>query len=159
MGLKKDRLVKETDISFYFNSVATRGGIASVQTGGSGLALDNQGTAASPKPLARYSANSSGAVPIGVLEQDTVSIDLTLYHTNFHKDQVAIPGKVTIGRKGWYLTNFYIGTPTVSDKAFLSSSGYVQTTGNGEANNPRVGKFWSSPDEDGYVKLEVNLPY
>lgn len=159
MGLKKDRLVTSTDISCYFNSVATRGGIASLQTGGSGIALDNQGTAASPKPLARYSANSSGAVPLGVLEQDTVSVDLTLYHANFHKDQVAIPGKVTIGRKGWYVTNMYIGTPAAGGYAYLSSSGYVQTTANGEANNPKIGRFWSSPDEDSYVKLEVNLPY
>ena len=36
MALKTDRSVLDIDISFFMNEAATRGGIASVSTGGSG---------------------------------------------------------------------------------------------------------------------------
>lgn len=161
MAIKRDLdVVEYAQPIWYMNEVATRGGIVSVSTAGSGAALDNQGTAASPKPLCTYKANSSGAVPIGLLLTDVVSLDTTKYHTNFHKNEIAKPGKVTIMKRGIVHTNFYTGSITSAGlDAYLSSSGYVQPTANGLANNPRIGKFWTTPSEDSYVKLEVNLPY
>lgn len=93
MALKSDRSVLDTDISFFMNEAATRGGVASVSTGGSGAAMD-QGEA-----LVTYAALPSGAVPVGLLLNDMVNIDLTRQHLNQHKDEVQKGGKVTLLRK------------------------------------------------------------
>lgn len=161
MALKQSRVVDKEENSYYFNSVASRGGVACVQTGGSGVALDNQGSPSSPKPLASYPATSSGAKPIGILTDDTVDIDTTKFHVNFQKREVDIPGKVNLLVKGTVTTNMiHAGvTPTDGDPAYLHSSGLLGTTQNGLSNNPRVGTFRSSKDADGYAKLEVNLPF
>ena len=161
MALKSDRYVLQTDISFFLNEVAERGVIVSLSTGGSGVALDNQGTTSSPFPLAVVSANPSGVKPIGFLMNDMVSIDTTRYHLNFHKDEVDMPGKVTILRKGWVLTDKVTGgLPAAFDKAYLGGSGLLQKTQGvgGEVQNPTVGQFLSTVDEDGYTKVEINLP-
>jgi len=164
MSLKQAREELQTDVSYYFNSVATRGGIATVSTGGSGVAIGDQGSPTSPLPLAAYAANPSGLSPIGVLLTDTVDIDTTRYHENFHKEEVDIPEKVTLLKKGWCVTDLvYPGeTPSDGDLAYVQDSGYVTPTVHsvgGTAATPRVGTFRSSKDENGYAKLEVNLPY
>lgn len=159
MALKNARYEFATDISFFMNEVATRGGIASVSTVGSGAALDQSNA------LVAYVAGSSGANPRGMLLNDMVNLDLTRQHLNQHRDEIQLGGKVTLGIKGWWITNMYVGTPAKNDYAVLTSSGYVQplTKANYDAGvwnkavNPLVGKFWSSPDEDGYVKLWVEL--
>ena len=60
MALKSDRNEVETDISFFMNEVATRGGIASISTVGSGAAMDQGGA------LVTYAALPSGKIPVGV---------------------------------------------------------------------------------------------
>ena len=82
MALKTDRSTLQTDISFFLNEAATRGGIACLSTGGSGAAMD-QGAA-----LDTYPANPSGKIPVGLLLNDMVNIDLTRQHLNQHKDEV-----------------------------------------------------------------------
>jgi hypothetical protein len=164
MALKRDLDVAPDGYAqpiWYMNEVAAVGGIVCISTGGSGAALDNQGTASSPIPLCTYKASSSGGIPLGLLMTEVVSLDTAKFHANFHKNQIAKPGKVTIVKRGIFHTNFYTGTtPTAGADAFLASSGYVQMqTTPGLANTPRIGKFWTTPSEDGYVKLEVNLPY
>lgn len=162
MALKRDRDILQSDISWFMNEVATRGGVAAVSLGGSGVALDNQGSPTSPRPLVTYSASPSGARPIGILLNDVVSVDTTRFHVNFHKDEVAKPGKVTLMKKGWVLTNNIVGNPTPGAEAFLIGSGNVTATFNtigGLAASPRIGIFASSKDENGYAKLEVNLPF
>jgi hypothetical protein len=161
MALKQSRVVIHEDNSYYFNSVASRGGVACSTTGGSGVALDNQGSPSSPKPLAAYPASSSGAKPVGILTDDTVSIDTTKYHVDFHKREVDIPGKVNIVSKGVFTTNMIHTGVTTADgeAAYLHSSGLLGNTHNGLANNPRIGTWRSSKDADGYAKIEVNLPF
>jgi hypothetical protein len=152
MALKGDRLVIQEDISFFCNSVSTRGGIASIVTAGSGAALDQANAAVA------YANNSSGSYPIGMLMNDFVNYDLTKQHINFHKDETQIGGKANLMRKGWAVTSNYSGSPTGGAKAYLGSSGVATPTQASALINPPVGQFLSSPDEDGYVKLEVNLP-
>lgn len=161
MALKQSRVIDKEENSYYFNSIASRGGVACVSTGGSGTVLDNQGSPSSPKPLAAYPATSSGAKPVGILMDDTVNVDTSLFHVNFHKREVDIPGKVNILVKGTITTNMiHAGhTPADGDAAYLHSSGLLGTTNNGLANNPRIGTWRSSKDADGYAKLEVNLPF
>jgi len=118
MALKSDRSVLDTDISFFMNEAATRGGVASVSTGGSGAAMD-QGEA-----LVTYAALPSGAVPVGLLLNDMVNIDLTRQHLNQHKDEVQKGGKVTLLRKGYVVTSNLEGTsPSAGDPAYVAHSG------------------------------------
>ena len=159
MALKTDRSTLDTDISNFMNEVATRGGVASQSTVGSGASMDN-GAA-----LVTYKAVPSGAVPVGLLINDMVNIDLTRQHLNQHKDEVQKGGKVTLLRKGYVVTNNIQGTlPSGGETAFLAHSGNVAiadvSSDDTDADGSKlvVGKFLSCADEDGYAKLYVDLP-
>ena len=86
MALKPDRIETQTDVSFFMNnatsSTIVRGGVASVSTGGPGVAMDDSGAVVS------YATATSGCKPVGVLLNDVVNIDLTRQHINWHKDEV-----------------------------------------------------------------------
>ena len=157
MALKTDRSTLQTDISFFMNEAATRGGIASLSTGGSGAAMD-QGAA-----LVTYAADASGKVPVGLLLNDMVNIDLTRQHLNQHKDEVQKGGKVTLLQKGFVVTNNLEGAnPSAGDPAFLGHSGNIAAsdiiTDDTQTAALSVGRFLSGVDEDGYAKLYVDLP-
>ena len=157
MALKSDRNELQTDISFFMNETATRGGVVSISTGGSGAAMD-QGAA-----LVTLTA-ASGKAPIGILLNDVVNLDLTRQHINQHKDEVQKGGKVTILRKGYVVTNsLSCATAAVAgDPAYSQLDGTIANSGcvsddTGRGSGP-IGSFLSSVDEDGYAKVEVNLP-
>ena len=160
MALKADRHELATDISFFMDETASRGGVATISTGGSGAALDQSGAKVS------YTADASGAIPAGLLLNDMVNLDLTRQHINWHKDETQKGGKVTLLTKGWVVTNMiYPGhTPAIGGLAYVSHSGYIAssnvTTDSEDANGSTriVGRFMSTKDEDGYCKVEVNLP-
>lgn len=159
MALKSDRSVLDTDISFFMNEAATRGGVASVSTGGSGAAMD-QGEA-----LVTYAALPSGAVPVGLLLNDMVSIDLTRQHLNQHKDEVQKGGKVTLLRKGYVVTSNLEGTsPSAGDPAYVAHSGNLaiedlaSDDGDADGSTRLVGRFLSGVDQDGYAKVYIDLP-
>lgn len=151
MGLKGDRHVVQDDISYFMNETATRGGIVSLSTGGSGVSLDQAVN------LVTYAANSSGKVPVGLLQCDVVNLDLTRQILNIHKDEVQIGGKVTVTKKGWHVTDFIVGSPTAGASGYLSSSGYIQTTQATSLVNPYVGRFMTSKDENNFAKFELNI--
>ena len=174
MALKADRHELETDISFFYNAgTATRGGVVCLAGGGmntvtggvsagSGVALDQA------EALVEYTTDiRSGfgaGVPVGILLNDVVNLDLTRQHINWHKDEVQKGGKVTVLRKGWVVTsNIDSVNPTVGAVAYASSG----TAGNltiedqvpsNERGRLAVGRFLSLLDEDGYAKVAVNLP-
>lgn len=157
MALKSDRNELQTDISFFMNEAATRGGVVSMSTGGSGAAMD-QGAA-----LVTYTA-ASGKAPLGILLNDMVNLDLTRQHINQHKDEIQKGGKVTILRKGYVVTNSLSCAtgPAAGEPAFITFSGNIANSGtisddSGTANTP-IGIFLSSKDEDDYAKIEVDLP-
>lgn len=159
MALKTDRSVLDTDISFFMNEAATRGGVASVSTGGSGAAMD-QGEA-----LVTYAADASGKVPVGLLLNDMVDIDLTRQHLNQHKDEIQKGGKVTLLRKGYVVTNSLTGTsPSAGDPAYLAANGNLAVTdlasddGDADGSTRLVGRFLSGVDQDGYAKVYIDLP-
>jgi hypothetical protein len=112
MALKADRHELQTDISFFMNEVATRGGVASLDAstlgnlngvGSSGAAMDQ--SQALVKYVATRSAASagSGIVPVGILLNDMVNLDLTRQHINWHKDEVQKGGKVTLLKRAGLL--------------------------------------------------------
>jgi|TARA_B100002019_G_scaffold284231_1_gene291628 hypothetical protein len=166
MALKADRYELQTDISFFMNAaVATRGGVVVHDSGsapytstGSGAAMD-QGVA-----LVKEKAVANTDVPVGILLNDVVNKDLTRTHLNQHKDEVQLGSKVTILRKGYVVTN-KIDSVTVApgDVAYASASAAGNITNVCAASvvasgNLPIGRFLSRIDEDGYAKVEVNLP-
>jgi len=159
MALKSDRSTLQTDISFFMNEAATRGGVvAHGSTAGSGASMDN-GSA-----VVTYSADPSGKVPVGLLINDMVSIDLTRQHLNQHKDEVQKGGKVTLLTKGWVVSSSLDGTPAAGGLAYLGHSGNIATAtyvagvdGGGSSANI-VGRFTSAVDQDGYAKVFIDLP-
>ncbi len=164
MALKADRHELETDISFFYNAgTATRGGIVVLDTVGSGAAMDH--AAAKVKYQTATYGNYADAVPVGLLLNDVVNLDLTRQHINWHKDEVQKGGKVTLLRKGWVVTNSVdSATGITAGQTAYASSG---TAGNLTAKAPSaddererlvVGRFLSKADEDGYVKVAINLP-
>ena len=159
MALKTDRSTLQTDISFFMNEAATRGGVVAVSTGGSGASMDN-GAA-----LVTYAAIPSGKVPVGLLMNDMVSIDLTRQHLNQHKDEVQKGGKVTLLQKWGVVTNSLEGTsPAAGNTAFLAHSGNLSASdlsndeGDVDGSTRVVGRFLSGVDEDGYAKVFIDLP-
>jgi len=160
MALKTDRSTLQTDISFFMNEVATRGGVVSHSgAGASGAAMDN-GAA-----LVTYGALPSGKVPVGLLLNDMVNIDLTRQHLNQHKDEVQKGGKVTLLQKGSVVTNSLEGTsPSAGDAAYLAHSGNLATSDlsnddtDADGSTRVVGRFLSGVDEDGYAKVYIDLP-
>ncbi len=154
MALLAHRKSLDSRIDFFMNETAERGGIVSFSTAGSGEANDQS------QQLATYAANPSGAIPIGILMNDMVNLDLTRQHINWNKDEVQKGSKVTIWEKGEVLTNMIQPgvTITAGQEAFLHASGYVSNTNFLDQSNNRVGRFMSTKDENGFAKLEVNLP-
>ena len=160
MALKSDRNELQTDISFFMNEAATRGLVVSMSTGGSGSALD-QGTALVTATVA------SGKPPMGILLNDMVDIDLTRQHLNQHKDEIQKGGKVTILRKGWVVTNSLTCTtdPVAGQAAFITTGGFISHSGTQNAvadqsgtTTSVIGVFLSAKDQDGYAKVEIDLP-
>ena len=158
MALKSDRHELQTDISFFMDEAATRGGgVVLGSTTGSGAAMD-QG-----KAVVTYAATPSGKVPVGLLLNDMVDIDLTRQHVNWHKDEIARGGKVTLLTQGWVVTNSIEGTaPTAGAGAYLAHSGNLASSSIaddvGHGGHQMIGRFLSGADEDGYYKVSVNLP-
>ena len=158
MALKSDRSTLQTDISFFMNEAATRGGVAALSAGGSGASMDN-GAA-----LVTYDATPSGAVAQGLLLNDMVDIDLTRQHLNQHKDEVQKGGKVTLLTKGWVVTNSLDGTPAAGGLAYLGQSGNIATAAfagglhGGTEDSNIVGRFTSAVDQNGYAKVFIDRP-
>lgn len=156
MALKGNRVESITNISFFMNETASRGGIACISTAGSGAALDQSSA------LATYAAAPTSGAPkaIGMLMGDMVDIDQTRQHINWHKDEVQKGGKVRLMTEGWAVTNMiYPGTtPTAGQIAYVAHSGYISNASIIPAGKLEVGYFESTKDEDGYAKVYVKLP-
>lgn len=159
MALKTDRSTLQTDISFFMDEAATRGGIACLSTGGSGAAMD-QGEA-----LVTYAALPSGKVPVGLLINDMVDVDLLRQHVNQHKDEIQKGNKVTLLQKGYVVTNNLEGaSPSAGDPAYVAHSGNISATdlsnddSDDDGSTRLVGRFLSGVDQDGYAKVFIDLP-
>jgi hypothetical protein len=159
MALRPDRRTIDTDIRFFMNEVAERGGIVCYGATGvnpSGAATDQA------ENLVTYAAAPSGKKPAGLLMNDMVNLDLTRQHKNFHKDEIQQGGKVTVNTKCTVTTDMiYPGqTPLPGEKAYVGHSGFfsrvkVQADDTGDH---VVGRFETRKDEDGFATVSVNLP-
>lgn len=158
MALKGDRVVLETDITLTCATATARGFVLVHSTSGSGVAI---GESAGGADLV---AAPSGYKVAGLLMNDVVSVDETRYHRNFQKDETLINERCTLLRKGRVTTNALVAgqTPAVGGTAYLGADGKVtatKSTTGGLAATPPVGEFKSIKDENGYVCVEINLPF
>ena len=151
MALKGDRNELDTEVTYFMNETASRGAVVSVSTQGSGSAMD------SASSVATVAAEASGALPLGVLLNDVVNIDQTRQHLNWHKDEVQQGGKVTILTKGFVVTDQIDGTPTAGQVAYVADSGKISAVQD-SSTAPKIGRFLSKKDADGYAKVSINLP-
>lgn len=155
MALREDRLIKKTEIHYVLDDVASKGVFLCYKTAGSGSAQgDNQGKV-------QLASSPSGLYVAGCLMQDFVSLDTTLYHENWHKEQQVVGTNCEMATDGWVVTDKVSGTPTLGAKAYLTTNGQVTPTKSatgGLAATPLVGEFGGIKDESGYVKVIFNLP-
>jgi hypothetical protein len=157
MALRPDRSKEGLDhIDFFCNdTTAERGGIAVINTAGSGVAVDNSSA------VVTYAADPSGMRPLGVLMQDIVNYDLTVRDANIHKQEVQTGGKVTVRDLCVVVTDriFPGATPSAGDTAYVTQSGYITDIvhAQGVVNTPKVGNFIGTADEDGYIKVQINV--
>ena len=151
MALKSDRIESHTDISFFMDTTGDRGGIVVHDTSGSGVSMDDgNATVAYPTGVV------SGTRPAGLLLNDVVNIDLTRQHINWYRDEVQVGGKVTLLRQGQVTTDVVATgvVPSAGAPAYYDGNGRLTTT---STNSTQVGRFLSSKDSDGYVKVEINI--
>jgi hypothetical protein len=153
--LKSDRIWDPMgdDLRWHVNTVAERGGILCVSTGGSG------GYPGDKSAVAAYKVDPSGGKPVGLLVQDVVDYDTNRQHENWQKGGfVARKGsKALVSTKGSWTTNMIVPgvSPAAGDTAYLGASGLitnVQATG-----APKIGQFRTSKDADGYAAVRLNL--
>lgn len=150
MALKPDRIELLTNVSFFMNTTAERGGVVSTVTSGSGVSMDDA------LAVVGYAAAASGAKPVGLLLNDVVNLDLTRQHINWHRDEVQVGGKVVVLRHGEVVTNMLVSgiTPNAGDDAYVGVSGLIGTS---STNAVKVGQFLSKKDADSYARVSVNI--
>ena len=155
MALKGPRETISTDITRTCSTAAVAGQILVHKTSGSGVALGDS------RSVSEVSASSSGKVVTGVIMHKVVDIDETVRHRNYHNGEMLINEPCNQMTKGWLVTNILVGTPTVGAIAYLSSSGYLTPTvdaNGGIVATPKVGRFDSIKDANGYCKVLVDVP-
>lgn len=156
MALKGPRSIIETDITMTCPTATERGVVLVFSTAGSGVGL---GDSAGVADL----LNPSGKVPAGLLLNDVRSIDETVTHRNYYKDEVKTGERVTLLKKGRVTTNKLTAgqTPTPGATAYVDTTGSltatVSATG-GLVATPKCGQFVGGKDADGYVTVDIDLP-
>jgi hypothetical protein len=156
MALKPDRdFFEDTDIMNYWINDGTqdtkeKGGVASVVSSGSGVAMDASGNVVS------YVVDPSGAVPKGVLLHDVnPPLSATRDFRNYDKVEARPGDKVSLVRKGWLVTDFITGTPAVGGAAYLGASGLISTTQ--ASGTVQVGRFETTVDADGFARVYIDI--
>jgi hypothetical protein len=152
MALKPDRIESHTDISFFCNTVAERGGVVVHLSSGNGVSMDDAGAVVGYPD----SSNHATSKPAGLLLNDVVNLDLTRQHINWHRDEVQVGSKVTLLRQGQVTSNMVASgvTPAAGVDAYYDNAGKLTTV---STNSVKVGRFLSGKDADGYVKVEINI--
>lgn len=148
--LKPDRNLTQWVFNYKAGAVGEMGGLVSSSTPASGVGANGPATAS-------YLANPSGAFVLGVQLDNVIVLDERI-DRNRYKESVAVGDQVSIGSEGWVVTDrVYPGvTPVAGTSAYLGASGYftnVQASG-----APKVGRFETSKDESGFVKVSLNIP-
>lgn len=150
MSLKPARRHVDSTIDCFMNHTAERGGIVCYNTTASGTAMDNA------LQTVHYRTAASGGQPVGVLMCDVVNLDLTRQHLNQYQEEVQVGSKVTVWNKCTVVTDYLASgiTVTAGQEARLGPQGQFTNVGPG----PVVGRFATGKDEEGFARVDVNLP-
>lgn len=180
MALKPDREIVLWDVSNFVADITQGGGRGGVvcatgTTAPSGAAMDNI------YAQVCYFKTPSGQRPMGMMMSDVVNVDLTRQILNPGKSEHLVGDKVPLMVKGWAVTNqLYANNGAGSTasivagaSAYLCGSGlltadpgaiYITQTGTTTSTDetyntefPKVGKFLSKADQDGYAKVFIDL--
>jgi len=156
MALRPDRHIVDQDAhSWTLSDVASKGVGLCFSTAGSGAVIgDSRG-------VVTLAADPSGSKFAGILLADFVDKDMTQTHLDWHKEEQLIGDVAPVLRKGWVWTDKLVSgqTPTVGDTAYLGASGAFRSVSLGDVATPVAGVFGGKKDEDGFVKIEINLPF
>lgn len=159
--LKPDQDILAYEVGFFMNTTAEGGVVVVSYTGtvGSGAAMDNANQSV------EVASNPSGRYPIGVLLNTFVNKDLTQQTLNPYKfpSERQVGDKAAILKKGMCVTNAILGSTTASvvpgQPAYLHGTGFISSQLNPQVgySAAQVGKFLSKVDQDGYVKVFIDL--
>jgi len=165
MALKPDRdFFQVMDITnFWTNTTgfttAEEGGIASVETGGSGVALGVNNT--DDPNFVLYATVASGSIPKGVLLHPVnPPLSATRDFKNLENQESRPGDKVALLRKGSIVSNKIVGTPAIGSVAYLGASGYfdvTQTPSTGTGAAKVVGRFETTKDADGFARIFIDI--
>jgi len=156
MALKPDMShSRSTDISQRWSELTAqntqvKGGIACVESQGSGVALGSEDN------VVQYAAAASGAVPKGILLQDiNPALPANRAFKNFHNQEVWPGEPVTLLARGWIVTDMITGVPAVGGVAYVGASGLLGVSDTGGC--AVVGRFETTKDADGFAKVSITL--
>ncbi len=157
MALKPDREYNlTTDITQFWQDPEPTGidsgGIATVVTQGSGLAIEDELNVVS------YAANPSGAVPKGVLVNPVnPPMSDTRDFPNMSNNETRPGDKVALIRKGWIVTNMVVSgiTTSTGEAAYVAGTGLMS---NVQASGAlQVGRFEGPVDSEGFAKIFMDI--
>lgn len=156
MALKGDRHELMVDLSSICNDVCVKGD-ALFWTNGlspSGSALDDANNI-----VTLLTSSPSGRKIAGISLVNTVNIDTTRQHVNFHKDEVVIGSHVTILRQGWVVTDRIVASaaPVAGDKVYASYSGLLSNTVLGGGNVGPIGEWMHTKRSEGVARSTIHL--
>jgi len=149
------------NIDNFMNTTGEAGFIVvyNTATSGVGASFDDTGAVVALSAV----QNTSGEAIAGILLQDVVNKDLSQTHLNVHKRETNIGGKVALLKRGTIVTNALSGNmaPVPGQRAFYTNQGIFTNVASVDSNldlvNAPIGRFTSSRNADGYVKIDINI--
>ncbi len=144
-SLKGDRHLIEVDTSFFCDTVAQRGMAVEIAR----LEYNPMGGQYAVVRPGKHSGQ-----PIGILLNDVVNTDFSQGSgLSFNREKVTVGSKVTVFQQGTVLVGSFDEDVIVGEKIFYNSKGNLTTKPNGRP----IGTAMSSSDEDGFVKVRIEL--
>lgn len=143
ISIEVDKYVESQDISFFCTDKVPKGTVMVLDT-------NNENDY-----LLCKRPDSTKSIPVGVLLNDVVDLDLTRRHINHHKDEVQAGGKVTLLKKGWVALSGVQGEPEVGKTAYFTEDGRVTS----EPVSQPIGRFLKYKNHRWQVEVDFSPSY
>jgi hypothetical protein len=101
----------------------------------------------------------AGVNPIGIMMGDVESMNFDRHPEYLQRNVSDIGSVVALARKGEFMTNLVVGTPTQGQPAYLHPSGYIGATRltDGIDPAPLIGRFLVAKDANGFARFYLDL--
>lgn len=151
MALKPERQVHQTDMTHVLLQ-ACEPGMVVAASGVNGYAI----IAGSPE------VGVSGVYPLGLVLNTRESFNYGKEYERFSYDTDDLGTVISICKEGELLTNKVVGTVVPGQRAYMALNGNVsaanpQAPANPNVHDFQVGRFLSSIDADGFVRVHVQV--